>query len=124
MSSEEWTHIKAIVSREFNPDCEFWFPEAFSRAKEKYIIIREIYTTAYNPHIPQSEPVDNLMLYSDFVDENEAHHYVALSNSPNMRKKKYHITSRSMSFKIWFKTIDGHDFFPETYLFDILLKFR
>jgi hypothetical protein len=124
MSSEGWTYINAIVSREFNPDGVFWFPEAYCRAKEKYIIIREIYTTAYNPHIPQSEPVDNLMLYADFVDENEAHNYVALSNSPNMRKKKYQIKSRAQCFRIWFKTIDGHDFWPETYLFDILLKFR
>jgi hypothetical protein len=111
------------MTRDFNENLEFQYPEAFTRAKEKYIVIREVYTTVFNPHIPQSVPVDNLMLYGDFVDENECHNYVALSNSPNMKKKRCHITSRAQSFKIWFKTIDGQPFYPELYTSDFLIRF-
>jgi hypothetical protein len=116
--------MNCVMTRQFNPDNTFTLPDAFVNASERWIIVREVWCSIQNGHLPINQPADDVLLYASFVDDLTSHNYVALCNSLAMKKKKFRVKFKDHSFVIKFKTIDGLDIHPEQFIFDVLLRFR
>jgi hypothetical protein len=112
------------MTRQFNLDNMFTLADAFVNATEKWLIVREVWCSVQNGHLPINQPADDVLMYASFVDDLTAHNYVALCNSVAMKKKRFHVKYKDHSFVIQFKTIDGLIIYPEQYIFDFLLKWR
>jgi hypothetical protein len=93
-------------------------------ASRKYIIIRECYCSVMNGNVQVEFPVGNILLHADFVQDRYCGSYACLSNSPNMKKKKFRIIGNEAGFNITFSTIGGNKIIPTSYVFDFLLKYE
>jgi hypothetical protein len=77
-----------------------------------------------NGNVRVDLPVGNILIHADFVQDRYCGSYVCISNSPNMKKKKFRIVGSELGFNIAFTNIDGAKIRPDSYLFDILLKWQ
>jgi hypothetical protein len=112
------------MSSQHNKDNHFKYPQAFVSASKKYIIVREVWAGVMNGQIQVEYPVGNLLFHADFVQDKFLGSYVCLTNSPNMKKKKFRIVGGDLGFNVAFSTIAGNNLIPDSWVFDFLLKWQ
>jgi hypothetical protein len=104
-----------------NPNGIVQFPSQWLMCKRKFIIIRECFATFMNSHVPHNYQIGDVCLHASFVWETP-NQYCCLVNSQNMKKKCFEVLGDATEFRLEFRTIDGVQIFPESYLFDYCLK--
>jgi hypothetical protein len=121
---DRWCYVNCAMSSGHNPDKHFNYPPAFAAASRKYIIIREFWAGLMNAAQQVEYGAGNILVHADFVQDKYCGSYICLSNSNNMKKKKFRILGSEPGFNIAFSSISGNLVIPDDWVFDFLLKYK